>query len=529
MKTLIKDGFIVDGTGKPGFFGDILIHEGRIARVVGTMSEEECEKVISAAGQIVAPGFIDSHSHSDLEAFVDPYLEPKVRQGITTEIIGQDGIGPVPVGKDYRSFQENLARITGDYEGVIWNWRTVEDFYKLVEGKGIGPNLMTLVPYGNIRMEVLGENSRNPSSSEIEKMKDILKRDLQAGAVGLSAGLIYPPCSYACTGELIALCKVVAEFGKVFVVHQRSESDDILDSMQEVIGIARESGVKVHFSHFKVCGKVNWSKAEQMEALIDRAREEGIEVSYDIYPYIAGSTTLSVALPPWALEGGTAATLELLKDEKMRQDMAHDIRKGLPGWDNVISFAGFDGIFITSLKTKRNQDCIGKSLSKIAAAKNLDPLEIVFDLLLAEELKVGMIDYHSSEENLIRFLKRPEAGLCTDGLPSEKPHPRIYGAFPRVLGRYVRTLRALTMEEAIHKMTGKTAEAFHLNDRGVIKEGNRADLVIFNPETITDTGTFEDPCRYPEGISYVFINGTLVLDNGKRGKQLTGQVVRWTS
>jgi N-acyl-D-amino-acid deacylase len=505
----------------------LLIKDGRIAHI-GFSLEKDCEQVISAAGQIVAPGFIDSHSHSDLEVLVDPYLESKVRQGITTEIIGQDGIGPVPAGKDYHPYQENLARITGEYEGVAWRWQTVEDYLRLLDERGIGSNLMTLVPYGNIRMEILGQDSRKPDSNEIEAMESILKRDLQAGAAGLSAGLIYPPCSYASTEELIALCKVVAEFGKVFVVHQRSESDDILDSMREVIHIARESGVKCHFSHFKVCGKVNWPKIEQMESLIDRAHEEEIKISYDIYPYTAGSTTLSVALPPWALEGGTAATLERLKNLKMRLAMAKDIKKGLPGWDNLIQFAGFDGIFITSLKTKRNQDYIGKSLSEIAVAQKQDPMEIVFDLLLTEELKVGMIDYHSSEENLIRFLQRPEAGLCTDGLPSEKPHPRIYGAFPRLLGRYARTLKALTLEEAIHKMTGKTAEVFHLADCGVIKEGNRADLVIFNPETITDTGTFEDPCRYPEGIGQVFINGTLVLNNAERGKQLTGQVIRWT-
>ncbi|HBF38356.1 MAG TPA: D-aminoacylase, partial [Firmicutes bacterium] len=408
MKLLIKDGLVVDGTGKPGFCGDLLIEKGRIIHI-GHFPEQECDRVISAAGQVVAPGFIDAHSHSDLEVFVDPYLESKVRQGITTEIIGQDGVAAAPVGKNSYSYQENLARITGDYQGVTWNWQTVDDYWKRLETQGIGPNLMNLVPHGNVRMEVLGLENRKPDSSEIRQMQEVLKRDLKAGAAGLSTGLIYPPCSFADTQELIALCKVVADSGKIFAVHQRSEADDILASMCEVIEIARESGVKAHFSHFKVCGRENWVRAEQMVTLLNQAREDDIAVSFDMYPYTAGSTTLSVALPPWALEGGMVATLGRLKDSKSRRLMSHDIQSGLPGWDNLLKFAGIDGIFITSVRTIQNQNYIGKSLAEIAKLRNQDPVEAVFDLLLAEELKVGMIDYHSSEDNLIRFLQRPES------------------------------------------------------------------------------------------------------------------------
>jgi N-acyl-D-amino-acid deacylase len=527
MKILIKDGLIVDGTGRPGFYSDLLINEGRVARI-GQFPEEECERVISAKGQVVSPGFIDTHSHSDLEAFVDPYLEPKVRQGITTEIIGQDGVAAAPVDAgNIDCFKENLARITGDYQTVTWSWRTVDDYCRLLEAQGIGPNLLTLVPHGNIRMEVLGLNNRKPKPLELKQMKDVLKRDLQSGAAGLSTGLIYPPCSYADTQELVALCSVVAEYGKFLVVHQRSEADAILDSMREILGVARESGVKVHFSHFKICGRMNWAKLDLMEALLDQAREQGIAVSYDMYPYTAGSTTLSVALPPWALEGGIAAAIGRLKDTKTRLSMVRDIRNGLPGWDNLIKFAGFDGIIITSVRTALNQECIGKTLTEIAEIRGQDPFETVFDLLLTEELKVGMIDYYGNEEHIIRLLQRPEVNLCTDGLPGGRPHPRLYGAFPRVLGYFVRSLKALSLEEAIYKMTGKPAAVFQLSDRGVIKEGNRADLVIFNPETVTDTGTFTEPCRFPEGISQVLINGAVVLDNGKRGKELTGKVLRW--
>jgi len=527
IKILIKDGLIVDGTGRPGFYSDLLINEGQVVRI-GQLPEENCDRLISAAGQVVAPGFIDTHGHSDLEAFVDPYLEPKVRQGITTEIIGQDGVAAAPVGAgNVDCFKENLARITGDYQGINWNWQTVDDYFRLLEAQGIGPNLMALVPHGNIRMEVLGLTNRKPDPVELRKMQEVLRRDLQSGAAGLSTGLIYPPCSYADTQELVSLCKVVAEQGKLFVVHQRSEADAILDSMWEILGVARESGVKAHFSHFKLCGRMNWDKLDQMEVLLDQARQEGIKVSYDMYPYTAGSTTLSVTLPPWVLEGGVTAALERLRDAKVRVSMARDIQNGIPGWDNIIKFAGFDQIIITSVRTGPNQECIGKTLTEIAAARRQDPFETVFDLLLAEELKVGMIDYYGNEEHIIRLLQRPEANLCTDGLPGGRPHPRIYGAFPRLLGRFVRSLKALSLEEAIYKMTGKAASVFQLSDRGVIKEGNRADLVIFNPEMITDTGTYDDPRHFPEGISQVLINGAVVLDNGERGKELSGQVLRW--
>lgn len=527
MKILIKDGFIVDGTGSPGFYSDLIVDAGRIVWI-GKSPEGTCDREINAAGRVVAPGFIDTHSHSDLEVFVDPYLEPKVRQGITTEIIGQDGVAAAPVGAgEEESCKENLARITGDYETVTWNWRTVDDYCRLLEAQGLGPNLMTLVPHGNIRMALLGLNSRKPDAGELGDMQAILDRDLRAGAAGLSTGLIYPPCSYAATEELISLCEVVASFGKFFVVHQRSEAGGILDSMREVIGVARQSGVKVHFSHFKLCGRMNWVKLEQMEALLDRAREKGIAVSYDLYPYTAGSTTLSVALPPWALEGGAAATLGRLKDGKARAAMARDMQNGLPGWDNLSEFAGFEGIFITSVRTARNQEHIGKSLAQIAALRSRDPFATVFDLLLEEELKVGMYDYYGNEEHAIRFLQRPEANLCTDGLPGGRPHPRIYGAFPRVLGCYVRERKVMTLESAVHKMTGRPASLFNLFDRGIIKEGNRADLVIFNPETVTDTGTYTEPRRFPEGIDQVLINGALVLDHGVHARELTGEVLRW--
>ena len=407
-----------------------------------------------------------------------------------------------------------------------WDWKTSEGYLDLLEESGVGLNVSYLVTHGNIRMEAMGLDNRQPTENELEKMKEITHRAMQAGASGLSTGLIYMPCAYAKTEEIIELCKVVAEYDKIFVVHQRSEADSILESMEEIIRIGRESGVKIHFSHFKVCGKKNWDKIDEIEASLDRAKEEGIEVSFDQYPYVAGSTMLGVILPPWVHDGGTEKVLERLKDDKLRKRMIKDIKNGIPGWDNFIDFAGLDGIYVTSVKTDKNKDCIGKNLVEIAELKNKDPYNATFDLLLEEDNAVGMYDYYGKEEHVIRFMQRSEQIFCTDGLLGGKPHPRVYGTFPRALGKYVREESALSLEQAIYKMTFKPAKLFKFNDRGVLKKGKKADIVVFDADKIIDTSTFIDPKQYPDGIEKVIINGEIIIDQGDRNKSLTGKVLR---
>jgi N-acyl-D-amino-acid deacylase len=345
-------------------------------------------------------------------------------------------------------------------------------------------------------------------------MKDIIRREMAAGAFGLSTGLIYMPCTYAETEELIELCKAVAEFNGVFVVHQRSEADTFLDSMCEVIRIGRESGVKVHFSHFKVCGRKNWPLIDQAVELLEMAGREGIQVSFDQYPYVAGSTMLGVILPPWAHDGGTDKSLERLRRPEDRKRMMRDIEQGIPGWDNFVDFAGFDGIFVTSVKTGANRDVVGKSLLEIGALRSKNPYDAAFDLLLEEENAVGMVDFYGKEEHVIRFLTRPEQNVCTDGLLGGKPHPRVFGSFPRVLGKYVREEKALSLEDAIRKMTSKPAAVFGFERRGLLKPGYFADIVAFDSETVLDKGTFADPVQFPVGIGHVFINGQIVVDHG---------------
>lgn len=526
MKTLIKNGIIIDGSGKKRFSGNILIQDGRIA-AIGDFNGEVSDRIIDAQGLVVSPGFIDTHSHSDLKILEDPFIMPKVVQGITCEVLGQDGIAMAPLPLEHIStWKKNLAGLAGSSDTIDWEYKTTDGYLSLLEQTGIGLNVSCLAPHGNIRMEAMGLENREPTVYELEKMKDILKRELEAGAIGLSTGLIYIPCAYAKTEELIELCKVAQEYDRVFVIHQRSEADSILDSMQEVIRIGRETGVKIHFSHFKVCGKKNWSKIEKVIKMLEKAHWEGIRISFDQYPYVAGSTMLGAILPPWVHDGGTEKMIERLKKLDLRKKIIDDIEKGIPGWDNFVDFAGLDQIYITSVKTEKNIDLIGRNLVEIGKIKSKSPYDAAFDLLCEEENAVGMVDFYGLEDHVIRFLKLPEQNVCTDGLLGGKPHPRAYGTFPRVLGRYVREKKALTLEEAISKMTSKPAEVFNLKGRGTLVPGNYADIVIFDPETIIDKGTYTHPDQYPEGIEYVIINGDVAVEKGTHKNITNGRVIR---
>ena len=371
---LIKNGTLIDGSGSKRYLADILIENEKIKKI-GKL-DLTADKVIDASGKIVSPGFIDTHSHSDLKVLIEPFVEPKIRQGITTEILGQDGISMAPLPEEYvSSWRKNLAGLDGDSDELKWDWKNTDGYLNLISKTGSGPNELYLVPHGNIRMEAMGLEARAATKEELEKMKEITRREMEAGVAGLSTGLIYIPCAYAEKEELIEICKVAAEYGRPLVIHQRSEADTMLESMQEVIRIAKESGVKIHFSHFKICGQKNWKLIEPVIALLDKCKEEGINVSYDQYPYVAGSTMLGVILPPWAHAGGTDKLIERLKDKSLREKMKKDIIEGIPGWDNFIDFAGFDGIYVTSVKTDKNQDCIGKNLTEITELRGKEKFD----------------------------------------------------------------------------------------------------------------------------------------------------------
>lgn len=526
VKLLIKNGTLIDGTGRDRFKADILIEDDKIIKI-GDLESIDADKIIDADGKVVSPGFIDTHSHSSMLLFKDSYLSPKIRQGITTELVAQDGMGPAPVDDATLSpWIKAMKGLEGDYE-VEWTWRSVKDYLERIEKLDLGPNIAYLAPHGNVRMVSMGLDNRKPTEEEMKLMQDNLAKAIDQGAFGMSTGMIYPPCVYAQIDEFIELGKVLHDKGAVFVTHQRSEADSILDSMDEILTIGRESGCRVHFSHFKVCGKNNWDKFPKVLGKLDEAKEDGMIVSFDQYPYVAGSTMMSVILPPWVHDGGTDKLLERLKNEELRQKMKEDIAKGIPGWDNFVDFAGLEGIFVTFVGSEKNADVVGKDLVEVGKIKGKDPLDAIFDVILEEENIVGLVDFYGTEEHVKLIMSRPEQNVCTDGIMGGKPHPRLYGAFPRVLGKYVREENSFTLETAIHKMTGKSAEVIGLRDRGYLKEGLAADIVIFNPDTVIDTADYTDPIQYPIGIDYVLVNGKILVDEGEPTPQKAGKVLRF--
>lgn len=528
---IIRGGRILDGTGNPYVYGDIGIQGGRIAAVEPLLSTAPAARVINATGLYVSPGFIDTHTHSDLMVLVDPLLEPKVRQGITTDLLCQDGISAAPVRPEHADrWRTYIAGLDGN-PPIPWTWSTFDQYLDAVARARPAINMASLVPQGNIRQWVLGLENRAPGSRELDQMKGLIAECMEAGALGMSIGLIYLPCLFAAREELVEQYKVVARYGGIMVIHMRNEADYWLEAIDETIAIAEEAGVGLLISHFKAVGRQNWHKMAPALEKLERARARGVDVSFDQYPYTAGSTLLSAILPPWAVEGGTGPMLERLQSRSARERINREIATGLPpeagGWDNLARCAGWEGIHITSVTTEGNRALEGRSLAEIAAGRGQDPAEAAFDLLLEESGGVGMIDFIASEECVRMALAHELQIVCTDGLLlGSKPHPRSYGAFPRVLGKYVREERVLSLPQAVRHMTGAPAQRLGLKDRGFIREGLRADLTIFDADRVADRATYMEPRRYPEGIPYVLVNGQVVVDGGHHSGERPGEVIR---
>jgi N-acyl-D-amino-acid deacylase len=523
---IIRNGKIIDGTGSPWYYGDIGISNG-IIKKIGKLNHIESVETIDAQQQIVSPGFIDMHTHSDLVILDEPLIEAKVRQGITTDLLGQDGIAAAPLPSEYVSpWKKNMAGLNGS-PPIEWDWRTVGDYISKIEANKPSYNLAVLVPHGNIRMEVMGLDNRLATDQEIEKMQRVLRRSLDEGAVGLSTGLIYPPCCFAEMKELEALCQVIAEYGVPLVIHQRSEGDEILESMQELVDMMKRCGAHLHFSHLKNCGKDNWHKTADVLKTIDLARADGLEVTFDQYPYTAGSTMLSAILPPWAHDGGSEKMLERLKDSVQRKRMVSEMATALKGWDSISKWADWDGIIITAVATEESKGFVGKTIKEIGAIKNTtDYANLALDLILQEKNAVGMIDFVMNEESVQAILAHPAGTIGSDGLLGGEPHPRAYGSFPRILGKYVRENHVLSIEEMIRRMTSQPARIIGLQDRGIIREGMAADIVIFNPDSIIDQATYETPRQHNKGIDYVIVNGQIVINKEQSYRKPAGVVFK---
>jgi N-acyl-D-amino-acid deacylase len=519
---LIINGSIIDGSGAEavraniGVKGDRIVHIGADAIPAA--------HVIDAAGLMVSPGFIDTHTHSEFTLMADGRAQGRLAQGVTTEINGNCGISAAPL------LGEAAERREADQKefGVTERWSTFGEYFDMLEAKGIGLNSAFLCGHGNIRASVMGYSSADPSPDEMERMKGLFLDALREGAKGLSTGLIYPPGVYSGTEEIIELAKVAVEhdISAIYTTHMRSEGAGLIESIEEALRIGRESGIAVHISHIKTSGEDHWNKIDRAVSLIEEARASGMRVTCDRYPYIASSTDLDTVIPAWAYEGGTQEELRRLRDPAIRAEILSGLRSRPERY--------WKGIYISSVVRPENSWMEGENIFDIAAKRGGGPAEVALDIIISEETRAGAIFFSMCEENLRRFLALPYAMIGSDSSVRSfsgntcagKPHPRGFGSFPRFIGRYVRDEGIMGLPEAIRRLTSLPAEVFGLENRGLLKNGYYADIVVFDYDKISDRASFGDPFRTPDGIGHVFVNGGLAYSGGCFSEKLNGRIIR---
>ncbi len=502
----IIGGTIIDGTGRPAYSADLGIAGDTIVEIGSSLGEAEV--VVSAVGRVVCPGFIDTHSHSDLRLLTSPPPQAKISQGITTELLGQDGLGVAPIDDATRKPLSRLtAGLLGRRDLERWTWRSLSDYLDTLQGANLPSNQAALLSHGPIRLLALGSEDRSARPAELDHMTEAVRTAMEQGAWGLSTGLIYPPSSYAPTEELVTLTEVVAEYDGVFVVHMRDEGLHLLDAITEVIDVCRRSGCRLHISHLQAHGEIIWHLLVPALEKIDEALDEGMSVTADRYPYLAGSTVLSAVLPAWMLDGGPEACIERLRDDIYRARVHGAFTQGLDVWHNRSISVGWDNIVISFVPSPANAELVGQSIDDISRNTGKNPVDVVCDLLLEEDLEVTMISHYGSEENLERVFTHPASVVATDGIYGGKPHPRLWGTYPRFFGRYVRDRNLMSLEEGVKMATSTPARIIGLKDRGRVDTGMKADLVIFDPQKIIDRATYENPEQTSEGIDLVLVNG----------------------
>ena len=522
---VITNAQIVDGTGAPARRGAVVISQGRIVSVGD--AAPAAARTIDARGRVLAPGFIDMHSHSDMPLVTDGNAQSKIRQGVTTEVIGEsDSIAP-------RKATSEVA-----------SWTDFKGYFGVLEKNGIAVNLLSYIGLGTVRELVIGEGDRPATAADIKAMQAIVSEAMRQGVFGVSTGLIYPPNAYASLEELVALSSTAATMGGMHASHLRYDGAKLREGIEEILAIGERAKMPVHIFHLKVTGAKNAGRMKEVVALVDAAQKRGARVSADQYPYVASSTSLTATIPDWAEEGGTAKLIERLKDPATRAKIRREMEDPNPSWENRYQSAGtWQNIQLAAIGRTRgvadtnktaNRKYEGMRIAEAAKIAGKDPFDFVFDLLVEERGSVSCVYFIIAEEDLTLALKQPWVAIGSDGsalategpLRSGVPHPRSFGTFPRVLGRYVRELKAITLEDAIRKMTSLPASILKLTDRGTIAPGKTADLVLFDPARVADRATFENPFQYPVGIDTVVVNGQVVLDEGTHTGRRPGRVLR---
>ena len=534
----IAGGTLIDGTGKARFQGDLGIEGDRIVSI-GDLSKEDAKTVIDATGKFVSPGFIDFHTHSDFTVIYDHRCPSHLRSGVTTQVISNCGIGAAPC-RDER--KDELLRYLGTrMVGNIpvqleINWNSMDEYLKYVESKEPATNIVAYVAQGPIRIDEMGFSYEKPTPEQLANMKNEIVKAMEAGCVGMSSGLIYIPGAATEKEELAELCKAMKPYGGFYCTHMRNEGKTITEALDEAIYIAKEGGVPLHVSHLKqAIGKDVTTTVADAMAKIAKARNEGMDISFDAYPYNTGSTSLAAFLPPWCCEGGVDKQIERLKDPEMRKKMTYDMENGIPGWQNFYGIHGsFNTTIVSTVVTDKNKDLEGLLVPEAAKKRGKSPMDFVFDLLIEERCRVQVIIEGMNQSDIDLAISHPwgmvgsdSMDVATDGILSDgKPHPRFFGTFGRIFRRYVRGTGMLSFEEAVYKLTGLPAKRLSLTKRGLLKEGYYADVVVFDPDTIGDKADYVNSKQYTEGIDAVLVNGNIAFADGDQKDVFEGRVLR---
>jgi N-acyl-D-amino-acid deacylase len=526
---VIRNGQVIDGTGSPWYSADVAIRGGRIA-TIGHLAGAVARKTIDARGMVVAPGFIDMLGQSEITIWVDPHLPSKIYQGITTEITGEGG-SAAPLNDAIRKADHAAYQ----HYGITPDWSTFRQYFARLEKQGIGINVADYVGATQVRRMVLGDDNRAPTPAELDRMRALVRAAMHDGAVGLSTSLQYAPAPYATTAELIALAAEAGKLGGIYATHMRSEGDAIIAALDEAIRIGREARIPVEIWHLKAAGKSNWGRMPEIVAHIEKARAAGVDIGADTYAYPAWFNSFSAFIPPWAHDGGDVKLIARLKDPATRARIRHDMETPSTAWDNEwLEIPGAQSILVSVVQNPQLLPLQGKTIAEIAKMWGKDPIDAIFDLLIQDDAFTNVAVFGMSEQDVALALEQPwvavdndSQGTAADGvLGREHPHPRAYGTFPRILRKFVREEHKLRLEEAIRKFTALPAARMRLDDRGVLKQGMWADIVVFDPETIHDNATFEKPNQLSAGMQYVLVNGVAVIEDGKMTNALPGKVLR---